>query len=160
MNPRAPARKQFVPVISLLRPAQIDAAAELFGVQLKEHNIVTDADLVREVIKEVVAAPRRGFILVATIANGKPVGVAFGSAFLGVEHGGVSGWLEELYVLPEWRQMGLGARLVAEVIRQARARGGRALDLEVEAGHERVVSLYRRHGFRPHRRSRFFLKLD
>ena len=113
----------------------------------------------REVIEKVIADERLGFVLVATIENGMPAGVALGSAFLGVEHGGVSGWLEELYVRPEWRQRGLGARLISEVIRQARARGWRALDLEVEAGHERVVSLYRRHGFRPHRRSRFFLKL-
>jgi GNAT superfamily N-acetyltransferase len=160
MTPRPPAKQQFNPVISLLRPEQIAAAVELFGVQLKEHNIATDSNSVREVIEKIIADERLGFILVATVGDGKPVGVALGSAFLGVEHGGVSGWLEELYVRPAWRQRGLGARLVSEVIRQARARGWRALDLEVEAGHERVVSLYFRHGFQPRTRSRFFLKLD
>src|SRR5579863_3218630 len=152
MNPLPPSNQRFIPVISPLRPEQIEAAVELFGVQLKEHNITTDSNSVREVIERIIADEHRGFILVATVEDGKPVGVALGSAFLGVEHGGVSGWLEELYVRPEWRQRGLGARLVSELIRQARARGWRALDLEVEAGHERVVSLYRRHGFRPHRR--------
>jgi GNAT superfamily N-acetyltransferase len=40
-----------------------------------------------------------------------------------LEHGGVSGWLEELYVLPQWRGRGIGSRLVGEVIAHARELG-------------------------------------
>jgi GNAT superfamily N-acetyltransferase len=111
------------------------------------------------VIERVVADEELGFVLVAATKDRELVGVAFSSAFLGMEHGGVSGWLEELYVLPSWRRMGIGTRLVGEVIRIATARGWRALDLEVEADHLRVVSLYSRHGFLPHSRSRFWRKL-
>jgi len=145
--------------ISKLSPAQIDAALELFVVQLNEHGVETDASKLREVMGKIVADERHGFILVAASENNEIVGVAFGSSFLGLEHGGESGWLEELYVLPEWRQNGIGARLVEEAIRFARQRGWRALDLEVEANHLRVLSLYERHGFLPQTRSRFCLKL-
>ena len=119
-----------------------------------------DSNQVRSVIEKVAADERRGFILVAATETGKLVGVAFGCAFLGLEYGGESGWLEELYVLPEWRQRGVGTRLVSEVVRVAKERGWRAIDLEVEADHQRVVSLYTRHGFLPHSRSRYYLKLD
>src|SRR6266567_7552641 len=109
--------KRSVPKISLIQPKQIDAAVELFSVQLTEHKIQTDSNWVRSVIEKVVADDRHGFILVATTEEGKLVGVAFGSAFLGMEHGGLSGWLEELYVLPDWRQLGIGTRLVLEALR-------------------------------------------
>jgi GNAT superfamily N-acetyltransferase len=72
-------------------------------------------------------------MLVANAPDGGSIGVAYASSLLSLEHGGVSGWLEELYVLPQWRGRGIGSRLVAEVIAHARELGWRALDLEVEA---------------------------
>ena len=160
MNSLPLSEKKSIPTISLIRPEQVGATVELFCIQLKEHGIEADSKRVRAVIEKVMADERHGFILIATTGNGRLVGAAFGSAFLGIEHGGVSGWLEELYVLPGWRQKGMGTRLVSEVIRVAKARGWRALDLEVEADHQRVASLYFRHGFVLQTRSRFCLTLD
>jgi ribosomal protein S18 acetylase RimI-like enzyme len=145
--------------VSRLALPQIDVALELLAAQLKEHGIEAENRRIREVMEKVISDERRGFILAATDMNEKILGVAYCSSFLGLEHEGESGWLEELYVLPEWRQQGVGTGLVAEAIRIAKARGWRALDLEVEADHQRVVSLYARHGFQPHTRSRFYLKL-
>ena len=148
-----------MPVISTIRPDQIDAAVELFGAQLKEHHIEIGLEKVRAVIEQVIADDRRGFILVATTPDGEVVGTAFASAFFGMEHGGLSGWLEELYVLPLWRGKRIGANLIAEVVRLATTRGWHALDLEVESDHAQVASLYQRQGFWPHSRSRFYRKL-
>jgi GNAT superfamily N-acetyltransferase len=147
------------PAISTIRPDQVDAAVELFGAQLKEHHIEIGLEQVRGVIEQIIADDRRGFILAATNAQGEVVGAAFASAFLGMEHGGLSGWLEELYVLPSWRGKQIGSKLILEVVRLATTRGWRALDLEVEADHGHVASLYQRHGFLPHSRSRFYRKL-
>ncbi|HTH46875.1 MAG TPA: GNAT family N-acetyltransferase [Candidatus Limnocylindria bacterium] len=145
--------------IALLHPDQIPAAAELFGAQLAEHRITTSLERVLAVLGQMVADERLGFVLVASAPDGKLLGVAYGCAILSVEHGGQSGWLDEFYVRPEYRGLGIGARLLAQFIRVATTRGWRAIDLEVEADHQRVVSLYERHGFRPHSRSRFFRKL-
>jgi len=147
------------PLITTIRPDQIDAAVELFGAQLKEHHIEIGLRQIRGVIEQVIADERRGFILVATTAAGEVVGAAFASAFLGMEHGGQSGWLEELYVLPPWRGKQIGSKLISEVVRLATTRGWRALDLEVEADHAQAASLYQRHGFLPHSRTRFYRKL-
>jgi GNAT superfamily N-acetyltransferase len=59
-------------------------------------------------------------------------------------------------VLPEWLGRGIGSRLVAEVIRRAKELGWRAIDLEMDAGHQRAISLYLRHQFKLHSRSRLF----
>jgi ribosomal protein S18 acetylase RimI-like enzyme len=84
---------------------------------------------------------------VALAKNERPIAVAFGCAFLGIEHGGMSGWIEEVYVLPEFRRRGIGSLLVAEFIRVASALGWRAIDLEIDSSHRRAVSLYEQHGF-------------
>jgi GNAT superfamily N-acetyltransferase len=142
--------------ISFLEPEQLDSAVALFSAQLKEHGITTPADDLRSVAERVVADPRYGFILLASTVEASAVGVAYASCLLSLEHGGTSGWLEELYVLPEWRACGIGSRLVAEVVRRAKELGWRAIDLEVDAGHQRAISLYLRHQFQLHSRTRLF----
>ncbi len=148
------------PILSLLRPDQIPAAAELLGAQLREHGITPSLERTRAVLTQMAGDERLGFVLVALAPDGKLLGVAYGGAFLSVEHGGLSGWLDELYVRPEYRGAGIGTKLLAEFIRVASARGWRAIDLEVESDHRRVVPLYERHGFEPQTRSRFYRKLS
>jgi GNAT superfamily N-acetyltransferase len=145
--------------IRLAQPADLDAVVYLLGQQLREHRIDTGAAQIRSVIERILADTRLGFVLVATGRDGKPVGVAFGTSILGVEHGGISGWIEELYVLPEFRDKGIGSRMIGEFIRVATELGWRAIDIEVDAGHERVESLYGRNDFQPVPRKRFCRKL-
>src|SRR5215831_7885110 len=107
------------PSISLLNAGQLESAVALFSAQLKEHRITTPAEDLRSVAQNVVADPRYGFIVLASTVEAGPVGIAYASCLLSLEHGGTSGWLEELYVLPAWRGRGIGSLLVAEVIRSA-----------------------------------------
>jgi GNAT superfamily N-acetyltransferase len=147
------------PCISLLDARQLDSAVALFSAQLKEHGITTRTEDLRSAVQSVAADARYGFIVVASTVEASPVGIAYASCLLSLEHGGVSGWLEELYVLPEWRGHGIGSRLITEVIGRAKELGWRAIDLEVEDGHERAISLYLRHRFQPHSRTRLFRKI-
>ena len=141
--------------ISLVDGRKLDAVVALFEAQLQEHDIVTVPDELRSAVQTVIAESRYGFMLTASDSDGEPVGVAYASCLLTLEHGGISGWLEELYVLPQWRGMGIGSRLLEEVVVHARELGWRAIDLEVESTHQRAISLYARHQFRSLRRSRF-----
>lgn len=145
--------------VRLLKIEEIDTAVDLLGRQLREHGLKTDLGEVRSVIERIVKDDRFGFVLVALEKNEKPIAVALGCAFLGIEHGGTSGWIEELYVLPEFRQRGIGSLLVAECIRVASASGWRAIDLEIDSHHRRAVSLYERHGFTQLDRSRLSRRL-
>jgi GNAT superfamily N-acetyltransferase len=121
--------------------------------------VKTDLGKVRSVIEQIVEDERLGFVMVACEENERPVGVALGCTFLGIEHGGMSGWIEELYLLPEFRQRGIGSLLIAEFIRVASGLGWRAIDLEIETGHQRAASLYERHGFTQLDRSRLSRRL-
>lgn len=92
-------------------------------------------------------------------SDGSAVGVAYATSILSLEHGGWSGWLEEMYVVTSWRGQQVGTQLLAAVIAAATERGWKALDLEVDSGHQRVISLYARHGFNSVHRSRFVRRL-
>ncbi len=131
-----------------------EAAVSLLSAQLQEHDIATSAECLREVTHAVVAEPRLGFILLA-VFDGAPIGLAYAASHLSAEHGGTIGWLEELFVQPEWRSRGVGSLLLDGTLTRAENLGWRGLELEVVAGHERALSLYRRHGFQPLFRARF-----
>lgn len=55
--------------------------------------------------------------------------------------------MKRLFVLPRHRSRGIGRLLAERLVRVARARGYRALRLEVPRAAERAVGLYRRLGF-------------
>lgn len=56
--------------------------------------------------------------------------------------------LGNIAVAPEWRRLGVGARLLEAVIEHARERGVRELFLEVRVSNDVAQRLYQRHGFR------------
>jgi GNAT superfamily N-acetyltransferase len=142
------------PLIAPATADQIPAMATLFEAQLREHGIDSPAVGLVSVLRVLSEQPERGFLLCAT-CDGTAVGVAYAACILSLEHSGWSGWLEELYVLPEWRGRGLGSQLLDAVIAGAKERRWIALDLEVDSGHQRVISLYARRHFQPLSRSRF-----
>jgi GNAT superfamily N-acetyltransferase len=142
------------PIISPATPDQFSSMAALFEAQLREHGINSSIDALIATLRIADQQPEYGFILTAT-SDEMVVGVAYASSILSLEHGGWSGWLEELYVLPEWRSHGIGSRLLDAVMAIAIKRGWIALDLEVDDGHQRVVSLYASRDFQPVSRTRF-----
>ncbi len=138
--------------------ADHDRVVELLAVQLGEHSLSPPRATLEAAVARLVAEPQLGRILVAD-ADGEIVGVAVMSWVFSLEHGGRSAWLDELYVVPAHRNGGIGAALLETACAAAAAHGARAMDLEVEAGHERVFSLYERRGFARHQRQRWFLRL-
>ncbi len=147
--------------MTLIRRAGPEDAADiqrLLAVQLAEHHIDISAEELASSIHGVLDVPRRGFFLVA-LRDGLCIGVAYVSFIWALEHGGQAGWLEEIYVVPEHRTGGVGTQLLEAVIAAATASGCAALDLEIDQDHERVRSLYDRHGFSPLPRSRVVKRL-
>jgi GNAT superfamily N-acetyltransferase len=132
--------------------------ASLLVAQLREHDVHASAESLYQILKEVVADDRHGFVHLAR-AEGRIIGVAYVATILSVEHVGPAAWLEELYVAPAWRQRGVGSALVAAVLERARAAGMVAIDLEIDVGHSRAASLYERLGFHRLERSRCVRKL-
>ena len=143
-------------------PAAISDCRECAGLlveQLGEHGVDASADQLSPVLKRVVADAARGFILLAR-DDRRIVGIAYVATILSAEHCGLVAWLEELYVTPSLRSRGIGTALVTAVLERARETDIVAIDLEIDAGHSRAESLYRRLGFRPLERSRWVRELQ
>lgn len=140
--------------IQPLVAGQIAAVAILFEMQLAEHGVARSQEELVSGLTTLLAEPGQGFVLVA-LAEEKPIGVAYVARILSLEHGGWSGWLDELYVLPLWREQGVGSALLSAAIAGATARAWESLDLEVDSNHQRVIPLYERNRFAPVHRTRF-----
>lgn len=125
---------------------RLDDILRLLAIQLREHHVDIPDDHLRAAIQGVLDDPDRGFVLVQEM-DGRCVGVAYVSFIWALEHGGHSAWLEEIFVEPELRAGGLGTQLLHAVLDECAANGCAAIDLEIDADHERVFSLYDRHGF-------------
>jgi GNAT superfamily N-acetyltransferase len=146
------------PLIAPVTLDQLPAMAMLFEAQLREHGISTSVDALMATLRLVCEQPQHGFLLTAK-CDDVLVGVAYAACILSLEYSGWSGWIEELYVLPEWRGRGIGTQLLDAVIAGAQERKWIALDLEVDFNHERAVSLYARRDFQPVSRARFARRL-
>jgi GNAT superfamily N-acetyltransferase len=148
-------------MMEVLRLAAADqaAVAELLVAQMQEHRVQTSTTRLRDVLNGVLRDADRGFIFVAK-DEGRVVGVAYLAVILSVEHSGPVGWLEELYVVPAHRGTGIGTTLLEAVLVQAHERGLVAIDLEVDAEHQRAASLYERFGFHRLPRGRWAKTLE
>src|SRR5438093_1274586 len=145
--------------VRLATEAELEAVTALLVAQLREHHVTTPEAKLASAIEAVLRHPERGRILVA-IERGRPVGMAALSFVWPLEHGGRSAWLEELYVEPAARGRGLGTQLLHAALRIAAETGAVAVDLEVDADHQRAARLYAREGFRPLARARWVRTLE
>ena len=132
--------------------------ARLLVEQLGEHGIDASTEPLSRVLESVVADGARGFILLAR-DDLQILGIAYVATILSAEHCGLVAWLEELYVAPDHRSQGIGTALVTAILERSRKMDIVAIDLEVDAGHRRAESLYRRFGFRRLDRSRWVREL-
>lgn len=63
------------------------------------------------------------------------------------EHGGIDGFIDDIYLMPKWRSHGLGRMALDLAVEAARNSGIRVLLLEVEPHNHRAYRLYESAGF-------------
>lgn len=148
------------PSITAFTKQDVAVVLELLRAQFDEHAIeVTDEEILRS-IEGILVRPELGDALLLRLDGvAEPAGLALLTYAWTPELGGMACWLEELYLRPEHRNAGLGSQLLRAAIAHGRARGCCSVDLQVEHSHNRVVSLYDRHGFREQPRRTFRLDL-
>ncbi len=86
------------------------------------------------------------------MGNGKPVGYAALTLGYSFEFKGRDAFLDELYVIPEFRGNGIATKTVEFVAEKAKEMGVKAIHLEVEAHNEAGKALYRSFDFQDHNR--------
>lgn len=144
--------------IFLATSADREAVCELLRGQFAEHAWPLAEAQLSAGVAGLLDDPARGLVLLAR-ETGQISGLALLAHTWTVEHGGPVVWLEELYVVPGRRGAGIGTRLLERAIAEARQRGCRAIDLEVDDEHARAAHLYQRAWFRPLSRKRWTLSL-
>ena len=82
----------------------------------------------------------------------RPAGYVILTLGYSFEFRGRDAFIDELYVEPEFRRMGLGRRAMEFVEEKPRALGVNALHLEVDRGNDPAAELYRRSGYADHGR--------
>jgi GNAT superfamily N-acetyltransferase len=87
----------------------------------------------------------QGYMLVC---DGNNVGYCVTMKTYSVEAGGITIWIDELFVLEEYRSKGLGRELF-KYIEENGDKKLRRIRLEVELENGRVISLYKKMGFEP-----------
>jgi GNAT superfamily N-acetyltransferase len=132
---------------------------DLLSQQFAEHHISVCSNDLEKSIAAVFDNENLGFFLVAKKED-VIIGMAYISFNWTLEHCGRSAWLEELYVVPPYRNHGVGQKLLSSVIQQARASGCVAIDLEVDQSHAQAENLYRRAGFNRLSRTRWVKDLS
>lgn len=87
----------------------------------------------------------QGYMLVC---DGNNVGYCVTMKTYSVEAGGITIWIDELFVLEEYRSKGLGRELF-KYIEENGDKKPRRIRLEVELENGRAISLYKKMGFEP-----------
>lgn len=86
------------------------------------------------------------------VVNGQTAGYAALTLGFSFEYKGRDAFLDELFLMPEYRGHDIGARAVEFIVEQASLMGVKAIHLEVELKNDSGISLYRRYGFEEHNR--------
>src|SRR5437879_409456 len=110
------------------READRAALANILHRQLAGHSLCPPLTVIDAAVGGILARPEMARLLVAVArephgAHGAIVGVAAVTFVLSLEHGGLSAWLEELYVDPPARGQGIGASLLRAARALASAQG-------------------------------------
>lgn len=79
-------------------------------------------------------------------SNGSPVGHTVLTVRFTMEHEGLSGYIDDLYVRPQYRRGGVGRRLLDELLAECRRRGCKSLQVEVGQSNVAALTLYERFG--------------
>lgn len=142
-----------------VRPADrrdTDLLVELLAAQLVEHGLAARREQVRRGIE---VAFQTGAPLLVALEGARGIGACLANRIASVEFGGAVLFIEELYVAPDARRRGVARALLSRLLADSRASGVRAVELEVDEGHEPARALYRSLGFEANTRTPWVLDL-
>ena len=129
---------------------------ELLVAQLSEHGLPAGRE---RVLRGIELAFETSAPFLVAVEGARAVGVCLANRIASVEHGGPVLFIEELYVPPDMRRRGVARALLDRLLADARASGVKAVELEVDEGHEAACALYGSLGFEPNARTPWVLLL-
>jgi ribosomal protein S18 acetylase RimI-like enzyme len=134
--------------VRLATRADIPALVELMREFYAESSFPLDLEWAARSFSQLIDEPSRGAVWVVTV-NGAPAGHVVLSLRFTMEFGGLSAYIDDLFVKPECRRQGAARAGLDALIAEARRRGCRSLHVEVDPGNVAATTLYRRYGLVP-----------
>jgi GNAT superfamily N-acetyltransferase len=140
------------PVSAIVRPALIADIADVASLVERYWAFESidgfDRAFVGNLLADLLADSGRGACWVAEAAD-SVCGYLLAVYVFSLEHGGMMGEIDELFVLPAYRSAGTGSALVRAAERGMVQAGIVRVQLQLGVRNERGRVFYDRHGFRP-----------
>jgi GNAT superfamily N-acetyltransferase len=145
-------------MISIRRasPADVAVLVALMDAFYAEAGFALDHASTAESFARLLADPALGGAWLAFDGD-SPVGHAVLTVRFTMEHGGLSGYVDDLFVAPEARRRGAGRALLAALVADCRTRGCQGMLVEVGASNAPALALYAEFGLHPARDGRVLL---
>jgi GNAT superfamily N-acetyltransferase len=128
------------------RPDDVPTLVALMGEFYAESGYPLPEGAAARAFATLIADPTLGHVWLLA-AGGAPAGYLAMTVGFSMEYGGLRGFVDDLFVRPTARGLGLAAAALDEARRVCEARGVRALCVEVGADDARAHRVYARAGF-------------
>jgi ribosomal protein S18 acetylase RimI-like enzyme len=144
--------------VSLATPHDVGDLVTLMEEFYGESNYPLDRPWARTSFLELIARPALGCVWIAR-CDGAPAGHAVLTVRYAMEHGGLSGQVDDLFVRPTFRRLGAAAALLDALFAEARRRDCRSIQVEVGRDNAAAQRLYAHFGLRAYADGRELLAL-
>jgi ribosomal protein S18 acetylase RimI-like enzyme len=134
--------------VRLATRADIPQLVELMREFYAESSFPLDREWARRAFAGLIEEPSRGAVWIIE-SQGAPVGHAVLSVRFAMEFGGLSGYIDDLFVRPAHRRKGAASAGLDALIAECRRRGCRSIHVEVGLHNHAANALYRRYGLVP-----------
>ena len=132
-------------VVRLATRADIPELVELMREFYAEASFPLDEEWAGRAFADLIDESSRGAVWIIE-CDGAPIGHVVLSVRFAMEFGGLSGYIDDLFVRREHRRKGAAAAGLDALIGECRRRGCRSLHVEVGLDNDGANALYRRYG--------------
>jgi ribosomal protein S18 acetylase RimI-like enzyme len=138
----------------LAAAADLDRLLPLMRGYYRDDGLTFDELRAKTSMERLLSDATLGFVVLAEV-GAQTVGYAAACLSYSLEFGGRDAFLDELFVLPDYRRRGFARQLLREVATAAQRQGVIALHLEVDRDNDMAQRLYTSLGYE--KRARYFV---
>jgi GNAT superfamily N-acetyltransferase len=135
----------------------VEVLVQLMREFYTESNYPLDDDWAAASFRALLSHPALGCVWLAYRGT-LPVGHAVLTVRYCMEFGGLSGYIDDLFVTPAFRHQGVGYALLTVVFAECRARGCQSVQVEAGASNAPALALYGKFGLEPATDGRVLLR--
>jgi ribosomal protein S18 acetylase RimI-like enzyme len=137
-------------------PADVGSLVELMHEFYAESGYSLDRQWAKSSFLELLSKPPLKCCWLA-YCEAEPVGHAVLTLRYTMEHGGLGGYVDDLFVRPTFRRLGAARAMLGELFAECRTRGCRSVQVEAARENTAAFRLYAEFGLVPHEDGRVLL---